>query len=141
MAKNQPSSLFSSTDSIENLNLTTYSARGQICNENIVTTRDRVALVFHEYVRHRAWTTDWLAYLGLFIGLLIPLITTTEFTGLIISNKTIVSGPLCKSIVLILCVVAGVVCLCCIIRRVRNRKKLTCAYFLDQLRKVNVNVD
>lgn len=135
------SSLISTTGSIDGLNTTTYSAKGQICNENIVTTRDRAALVFHEYVKHRAWTTDWLAYLGLFIGLLIPLITTTEFTGLTILNKTIASGPLCKSIVLILCVVAGVVCLCCIVRRIRNRKELTCAYFLDQLRKDNVNVD
>ncbi len=106
MVKNQFSSSFSAHEPIEEQNKTTYSAKGLICNENIVTTRDRAALVFHEYVRHRSWTTEWLAYLGLFVGLLIPLITTSEFSGLKISGRAIASGSLCKSIVLLLCIVA-----------------------------------
>lgn len=143
MSKNtsSSSSLISTTNSINGLNTTTYSAKGQICNENIVTTRDRVALVFQEYVRYRAWTTDWLAYLGLFLGLLVPLLTTKEFTGLTISGTIIASGPLCRSLVVLLCVAAGGLCLYSVFRRIKNRKKLTCSYFLDQLRKDTVNVD
>ena len=76
------SSYESSIDSQEGEkgNVTNYVAMGSISNENIVTTRDRAALVFHEYVRNREWTTDWLAYLSMAIGLLCTLMTA-EFTG------------------------------------------------------------
>ena len=141
MGKNNSSSAISSVGGNEGLNKTTYSAKGQISNENIVTTRDRAALVFHEYVRHREWSTDWLAYLGLFIGLLIPLITSSEFKGLIIANFTVLNGATCRAIVLLLCIGAGAVSLYCLVRRVANREKLTCSYFLEQLKKDRVNVD
>ena len=142
MGKNNSSSVISSaTSGNECLNKTTYSAKGQISNENIVTTRDRAALVFHEYVRHREWTTDWLAYLGVFIGLLIPLITSSEFKGLVIAGSTLFNCATCRAIVLMLCVGAGALSLYCLVRRVINRKKLTCSYFLEQLRKDSVNVD
>ena len=141
MGKNNSTSVISSVGGNDSLNKTTYSAKGQISNENIVTTRDRAALVFHEYVRHREWTTDWLAYLGVFIGLLIPLITSSEFRGLIIAGSTILNGATCRAIVLLLCVGAGALSLYCLVRRVVNRRKLTCSYFLEQLKKDSVNVD
>lgn len=132
---------FVSTSSVGNSsNVTTYSAKGQICNENIFTTRDRAALVFHEYVRHREWTTDWLAYLGVFIGLLVSLITS-EFSGFEWKGKVVVSSELCKDVVILICAVAGFLSLFCLCRRVYLRKKLTCAYFIEQLKKDYVNVD
>ena len=141
MAKAQSSSFISASSSIQSQNLTTYSAKGLICNENIVTTRDRAALVFHDYERNRAWTTDWLAYLSVFIGLLIPLVTTSEFKGLILSKSIIVSGTVCKTIVFLLCVGSGLLGVYCLVRRIVLRKKLKCSYFLEQLRKESVNVD
>lgn len=141
MSKPAPSMVVSSSDSTGELNTTTYSAKGEISNENIITTRDRAALVFHEYVRNRAWTTDWLAYLGVFVGLSIPLVTATQFRGVVIGGNTLASGEICKAVVLMLCIWFGLLGLYCLIRRIRNRKKLTCEYFLNQLKKDNVNVD
>ena len=141
MGKKNSSTVLSSVHCTEGLNKTSYSAKGQISNENIVTTRDRAALVFHEYIRHRAWTMEWLAFLGLFIGLLIPLLTASEFKGLIVSGNIIICGATCKAIVFILCVGSGCLCFYCFFKRLWNWKKLTCSYFLEQLRKENVNVD
>ena len=112
-------------------NKTSYSAKGQICNENIVTTRDRAALVFHEYVRHREWTTDWLAYLSLSIGLLVSLVTS-EFKGFIINEKVLVDGGVCKGIVILLLVGSALLSVFCVIRRIWYREELKCKYFLDQ---------
>lgn len=124
----------------EDANITSYSAKGQICNENIVTTRDRAALVFHEYVKHRAWTTDWLAYLGVSVGLLLPLMTS-EFKGLKFGEKVLLSGEACKGLVMFLCAISVLACVCCLARRFYFRRELKCGYFLEQLKKTTVNVD
>ena len=121
-------------------NVTNYSAKGQISNENIFTTRDKAALVFHEYVRNRAWTNDWLAYFTLFLGLAVPILTC-EFKGLMKGNDVIISGGVCKGFALALCCMSLCACFWCAWRRIANRKQLTCEYFLEQLRKASVNVD
>lgn len=124
----------------ENGNVTNYVATGSISNENIVTTRDRAALVFHEYVRNREWTTDWLAYLSMAIGLLCTLMTA-EFTGLKVKENVLIEGGVCKGLVVGVCLMAFIGALVCLVRRIYKRKSLTCEYFLGQLRKTNVNVD
>lgn len=123
-------------------NISTYSARGRISNVNIFTTRDRAALVFQEYVRCRMLTAEWIAFLGVFLGLLIPLMTVSEFRGLFVLNdKPLVTGAMCKAFTTLLCIASGVLCVVCIIRRWKNREKLKCSYFLEQLNKDLVNVD
>ena len=121
-------------------NTVRYKASGTVCDESIVTTRDKAALVFHEYVRHREWTTDWLAYLGVFVALMIALVTS-EFTGFKWDEKVIVSGGVAKGVVLVMCGCSFLASCACVVRRCINHKKLTCEYFLEQLKKDAVNVD
>jgi len=141
MTAKPSSSLTPVSNSIGGPNLTIYSAKGQICNENIVTTRDRASLVFHNYTKNQKWTTEWLSYFQLFIGLLIPLITTSEFKGLEISGKIIVSGSICKSIVILMCIGAGLLFIYCLYNLYRNNDKLKCTYFIEQLKKDKVDLD
>lgn len=124
----------------KNGNVTNYVAKGSISNENIVTTRDRAALVFHEYVRNREWTTDWLAYLSTGIGLLVSLMTA-DFTGFKNEDQILMDGGTCRGIVISFCLLSFLAALICFCRRWVERDKLTCRYFLDQLRKSDVNVD
>lgn len=143
MPKINPGNAYeSSLDSTDakNENVTNYVAKGSISNENIVTTRDRAALVFHEYVRNREWTTDWLAYLSTGIGLLVSLMTA-DFTGFKNGDQILMDGGICKGIVILLCLLSFVAAFICLCRRWKRRDKLTCRYFLDQLRKSDVNVD
>ena len=121
-------------------NTVRYKASGTVCDESIITTRDKAALVFHEYVRHREWTTDWLAYLGVFIALMITLVTS-EFTGFKWGEEEIVSGGVAKGVVLVMCGCSFLASCACVIRRCINHRKLTCEYFLEQLNKDIVNVD
>lgn len=131
--------IVSATDAIKK-NTVRYKASGTVCDESIVTTRDKAALVFHEYVKHREWTTDWLAYLGVFVALMIALVTS-EFTGFKWDENVIVSGGVAKGVVLVMCGCSFLASCACVIRRCLNHKKLTCEYFLEQLKKDTVNVD
>lgn len=121
-------------------NITKYDATGSISNENIVTTRDRVALVFHEYVRNRAWTFEWLSYFSVFIGLLLAILTA-DFTGIKIAQTECISAGFCRGFLTFLCLIFLIASIVCIIRRIRHKDSLKCGYFIEQLRKSEVNVD
>ena len=97
-------------------------------NENyIFTTEDKVKILYEEYNGVRKYSGDVLTYFGIFLTLIITLLTC-DFKELpFIDASTI------KAIFVLATILFGLLCICAVCKWFANKDKLTFEYFLKKL--------
>lgn len=101
-------------------------------NENcILTTEDKIKILYNEYTEIRKYSGEFWTYLGLFVSLLTSLLTC-EFKSI---------GPISASIIEALYILATALTLIltiyALVKWKQNRNKLSFEYFINQIRGNN----
>ena len=93
----------------------------------IFTTEDKIRILYDEYNSARKYSGDFLAFLGIFLSILITLVTC-EFKDLSFIDASTVKALFVMALIISLgcCVYVG-------IKWVKNKDKLTFDYFFKKL--------
>lgn len=117
----------------------TSTVSGEVRTLALSTTTDKVKVVFSTY-RHRArWTEEWIGYFGLAVSVL-GLAFSIKFSEFTIFGFGLSLN--CVRFILILFALSfGIVVVRCLYRLWKYRGKLSCSYFVDQLRAESPDVE
>ena len=109
--------------------IASYPLSSQIVEEHVSPTRHKVECAFREYERN-CKDTEWVSWLGLFVGSLISLITS-DFA----KERCYISGDVWKGVVFAIVICAFIFFVRSAVRRIKNRKKLKFGYFYSGLKE------
>lgn len=93
----------------------------------IFTTEDKIRILYEEYNSARKYSGDFLAYLGIFLSIMISLVTC-EFKDIFFIDAATI-----KAIFIIALLLSLIGCISVGISWYRNKDKLTFNYFIKKL--------
>lgn len=93
----------------------------------IFTTEDKVKILYDEYNSARKYSGDFLALLGIFLSLLISILTC-EFKDLPFMNAAVV-----KTAFFLATIISFFLCIYSLVKWIRVRSKLKFDYFIKKL--------
>lgn len=117
----------STTIDIEDLNKNS-TITANVEQEYIVTTYDKVKLILIEYEDNKKLANEWWTYLGMAFSFFLPILTA-EF-----NNFWVFSAATLKAFFLVLSVIFGGLTFISIIRRIKNRKKISIEYCANKIK-------
>lgn len=109
--------------------IASYPLSSQIIEEHVSPTKHKVECAFREYERN-CKDTEWVSWLGLFIGSLISLITS-DFSN----ERFYISGGVWKGVVFAIVIGAFILFVRSVSRRIKNHDKLKFGYFYSGLKE------
>lgn len=109
--------------------IASYPLSSQITEEHVSPTKHKVECAFREYERN-CKDTEWVSWLGMFVGSLISLITS-DFTN----ERFYISGGVWKGVVFAIVLGAFIFFVRSVYRRIKNRGKLKFGYFYSGLKE------
>ena len=97
----------------------------------ILTTEDKIKILYNEYNEARKYSGEFWTFLGLFLSLLISILTC-EFKSIFGISESVI-----EAVFILATFVALIFSICALVNWIRNRKKLTFEYFINQIRGDN----
>ena len=115
------------------INSANVSVVTNIDENYIVTTEDKIQILYHDYNQARKYTGEFWTFFGLFVTLFISVLTC-EFKPCLGLTESVVHAIfiLATIVAFLFCVYAGIKWAC-------NRKKLSFKYFISQIRGDNLD--
>lgn len=126
MPTETPKTTFSIEELSKNSTITT-----NVEQEYIVTTSDKIKLILIDWEKNKKLATEWWTYLGMTVSFLIPLFTADfkDFFGL--------NADFIRALFVFLSFVFGTVTIVAVIRRIKNRKKISVDHCVGKITNSN----